>query len=411
VIGALVATSGFVRGRRLRFLTPVYFVTGWFASELTLFILAAQVLCALAFLRAGVLESVTGRVGLLLTLLNCAVLLAVHRRAGQAGEVVEAALREGLGVDYRNEIRPARRARLREEVRFSDWARPFHMKRAGVERLRNIPYADGGRRHLLDIYRPLVPPAPNSKGYPILFQIHGGAWMIGEKDHQALPLMIHLAERGWLCVAANYRLSPKVRFPEHLLDAKRALAWIRQHAGEYGGDTQFIAVTGGSAGGHLSALVGLSENRPDLQPGFENVDTSVAACVPFYGVYDFIDRHGARADLPMTDFLTKYVMPGAPDVHPELWELASPIALVDEHAPPFFVLQGTHDSLTLVEETRHFVRVLRERSKKPVLYAELPGAQHAFELCHSLRTEWVINGVSRFLEHRYSAYLDSIGAS
>jgi acetyl esterase/lipase len=100
-----------------------------------------------------------------------------------------------------------------------------------VEVIRGVPYGPVGVRQQLDIYRPRsIPPG----GCPVLLQIHGGAWVIGDKAHQALPLMYHLASRGWICVAANYRLSPSVGFPVHLEDCKRALCWIRSKGGEYG---------------------------------------------------------------------------------------------------------------------------------------------------------------------------------
>ena len=93
----------------------------------------------------------------------------------------------------------------------------------------------------------------------------------------------------------NYPLSPKARWPQHLVALKRAIGWIRANIAEYGGDPSFLAVTGGSAGGHLSAMLALTGNDPALQPGFEYVDTSVQACVPHYGVYDFTAEDGTRA--------------------------------------------------------------------------------------------------------------------
>jgi acetyl esterase/lipase len=235
-------------------------------------------------------------------------------------------------------------------------------------------------------------------------QIHGGGWVIGQKDQQGLPLMHHLASRGWVCVAPNYRLSPKAMFPDHLVDVKRAIAWIRQHGAEYGADPDFIVVTGGSAGGHLAALVALTANDKDLQPGFEKVDTSVAACVPFYGIYDFLERHGARGRASMRPFLEKMVMKCSPEQHRERWEKASPISLVHPDAPPFFVIHGTHDSLAFVEDAQHFVARLREVSHSPVAYAELPGAQHAFETFHSLRGAHAVNAVARFAERVHARY-------
>ena len=119
--------------------------------------------------------------------------------------------------------------------------------------------------------------------------------MIGDKREQGLPLMFELARRGWVCVTINYRLSPKATWPDHIVDVKRAVGWVRQHISEYGGDPGFIAVTGGSAGGHLSSLLALTAGDPAFQPGFEDVDCSVDACVPMYGVYDMT----AGRDLPL----------------------------------------------------------------------------------------------------------------
>ena len=89
-------------------------------------------------------------------------------------------------------------------------------------------YGDAGKRNLLDIYHPHE---PREGGFPVLLQVHGGAWMIGEKEQQAKPLMYHMAQRGWLCVAINYRLSPKAAFPAHIIDVKKAIAWIRENIG------------------------------------------------------------------------------------------------------------------------------------------------------------------------------------
>ncbi len=229
--------------------------------------------------------------------------------------------------------------------------------------------------------------------------------MISQKAHQALPLMLHLARCGWVCVAPNYRLSPRATFPEHLLDLKQALRWIREHIAEYGGDPDYVVATGGSAGGHLSSLLALTANDPEYQPGFEDVDTSLRACVPFYGVYDFADHYGQQLHDGLRTFLEKTVMQRPLESHREEFEKASPIHRVHAEAPPFFVIHGTHDSLAPVEEARQFVKVLRETSRAPVVYAELAGAQHAFEVFHSKRTAQVVRGVDRFLARVYSGYL------
>jgi acetyl esterase/lipase len=312
------------------------------------------------------------------------------------------ALQRALGEDYRSDIPAARRPLLRDDIRTREWMRPFHFKRDGVQQHRHIAYAEAGKRNLLDVYQPQE---PREGGFPVLLQVHGGAWMIGEKEQQGKPLMYHMAQRGWICVAINYRLSPSAAFPAHIIDVKTAIAWIREHIGEYGGNPDFIAITGGSAGGHLSALAALTPNRAEWQPGFENADTTVQAAVPFYGVYDFLDRYRIRPEMSMADLITDKVLQCSQEQNPELWDAASPLSHVSADAPPTFVIQGTHDSLVWAEEARVFVSALQGVSTQPVAYAELPGAQHAFEIFHSVRTDHTVNAVGHFLEWTHAQWL------
>jgi acetyl esterase/lipase len=308
--------------------------------------------------------------------------------------VVERALVEGLAPDYRGHIAPEIAAGIERPLPRGRHLVPFLLFDPDVLYIPNLAYApEHGARGNLDIYAPKA----GARGAPVLLQIHGGGWVIGHKRQQAMPLMMHLARAGWVCVAANYRLSPKATFPDHLVDLKRALAWVRDNIDEYGGDPSFIAVTGGSAGGHLSALMGLTANDPEYQPGFEEVDTSVQACVPFYGVYDFTDQHARQLHGGVQQFVERMVMKCPLETHREAWLRASPIHRIHGDAPPFFVVHGTHDSLTPVEEARLFVELLRATSQQPVCYAEIPGAQHAFEVFHSWRTTHVGRSVERFL--------------
>ena len=160
--------------------------------------------------------------------------------------------------------------------------------------------------------------------------------------------MSRLAERGWVCVAINYRLSPRATWPDHIIDVKRAIAWVRDHIADHGGDPDFLVITGGSAGGHLSSLAAVTPGLTDFQPGFEEADTSVAAAVPFYGVYDFTDRHGfANPDLE--HLLTDFVFKSRLSEDRDRWDQASPMSHIGPDAPPFFVLHGTNDTLVPVD--------------------------------------------------------------
>jgi acetyl esterase/lipase len=399
LVGLLMTLTGIVRATRLGWGNMFWFLSGWLTSELALFHVLLSAAIALAFLAwSDAFEYAPAQLGRLIIALSWAGLLLAQWRARPTERILEAALRSALGAGYRNRIPAPRRALLRQAVPLRELALPFGLRGPGVEWLRDIPYADSHERHerhVLDVYRP----SGGGSGAPVLLQIHGGGWVFGNKHEQALPLVYHLAARGWIVVTPNYRLSPKARFPEHLVDCKRALAWIKQTVAQYGGDPSFVAVTGGSAGGHLAALMGLTANDSRLQPGFESVDTNVAACVPFYGVYDFIDRHALKGSgTEMVRWLEKTVMPCSPQQDPALWDLASPLAQVRPDAPPFFVLHGTHDSLASVDEARLFGQRLRAASRNPVAYAELPGAQHAWDLFRSARAMESVHAVTRFLE-------------
>jgi len=265
----------------------------------------------------------------------------------------------------------------------------------------NISYGEYGSANRLDIWR--RPDLDRTGKAPVLFQIPGGAWTTGNKRGQAHPLMSHLAELGWVCVAINYRHSPRNTWPDHIVDVKRALAWIKQHISEYGGDPDFVVITGGSAGGHLSSLAALTPNAPQFQPGFEDADTRVQAAVPFYGIYDFT-RFDDSMHPMMPGLLVKSIVKQRPSTNPEVFTTASPINHISADAPPFFVLHGTNDSLAPVEQARSFVTKLRETSQQPVVYAELPFTQHAFDIFGSARAAHTAVAVEQFLAEIYQAH-------
>ena len=275
-------------------------------------------------------------------------------------------------------------------------AAPFRGR--GVEKIPNIPYRTvAGRVLKLDVYRG----SGNTSDRPALLYIHGGGWTVGDKREQGLPLLHHLARNGWVCFSANYRLSPGATFPDHLVDVKAALVWIREHGAEYGADTSFVAVAGGSAGGHLAALVGLTENDGRYQPGFESADTSVQAVVPIYGVYDTTNRLGVQSDQYVPMLMEPLVMKAFLADEPDKFHDASPLDRIHPDVPPFLVIQGDRDTLAPVEEARAFVGQLAETSRSRVVYMEFPGAQHIFDLFYSNQSAQMVEGVLAFLDDEY----------
>jgi acetyl esterase/lipase len=380
---------------------------GWFTSELAPHLLT---LTALDTIRELALPPKRGRsrAGLALAAGSIAGLGTLIAQSERSKSHVDRALCEGLGGDYRDRL-SENHDDLDLSTPLGQLAMPFRMGNDGVEVLKDISYVDHGRRGLLDVYRPRDRRTDRA---PVLLQVHGGGWTIGSKDQQGIPLMLHMASRGWVCVAINYRLSPRDAFPAHLVDVKRAIAWIRENITSYGGDPDFLAITGGSAGGHLAALAALTPNDPEYQPGFEDVDTTLQAAVPHYGVYDFAGASGTRkARLMRDEFLGPRILKKDPRKVIEEFEKASPLLRVSAEAPPFFVIHGHHDTLVEVTQARQFVEALHGISKQPVAYAELPGTQHAFDVFPSIRSAHVVRGVDRFLRFTHDRWLDEHSAA
>ncbi len=350
---------------------------------------------------AGGIEGWPGFVGLALTTLSCVGLVRHLSVARRTHHHVERALTDAFGEGYRDEIEPKFRRKFKHAMPWLRLARVFPIRRGDVERIANLRYCDEDNRRLeLDIYRHRGRPS----GCPILLYTHGGGWVIGNKGQQGLVTVNHMASRGWLCVSINYRLSPRATFPDHLLDLKRAIKWVRENAERYGGDPSFIALAGGSAGAHLSALAALTPNAAEYQRDFPDVDTTVQACIAYYGVYDFTDRHEHWPHKMFRMMLEKVIMKRRLQEAPEAYAKASPVDRLGDHAPPFLIFHGDRDNLAPVGEARRFAEAFREKTGAPLAYVELPGAQHAFELFPSVRSLCVMNGVERFCAAVYARH-------
>jgi acetyl esterase/lipase len=369
-------------------LAAVSFFAGWLTAELALHHALAIAIVAGALVYGGALAAWPGSLGLGFAVASTLLLLLSWRRADGTRAVIEAAL--GDDFDDPDELDDS-------ALRWRQLLLPIPVTHPAVERLRNVVYHEAGPLRLrLDVFRRRGGDYGPGARRPVMLFVHGGAWMIGSKNHHGLPLMHHLAARGWVCYSINYRLSPRATWPDHAVDVKRAIAWVRDHAVEHGGDPGFIVISGGSAGGHLASLAALTANRPELQPGFERADTSVAACVSFYGIYDFTDRYGHWRNEGLQRLLERHVMKSKRRDAREVFAAASPITYIDAKAPPFLVVHGELDSLVPVAEGRKFFAELRAVSEAPCVYFEVPGAQHAFEIFPSPRTLHVLRGVERF---------------
>ncbi|MEO8815779.1 MAG: alpha/beta hydrolase, partial [Mycobacterium sp.] len=247
---------------------------------------------------------------------------------------------------------------------------------------------------------------------PVLIFVPGGAWVHGSRTLQGYALLSHLAEQGWVCLSIDYRVAPHHRWPRHIIDVKTAIAWAHANVDKFGGDRNFIAVAGSSAGGHLAALAGLSgsvvgdrEFADKLPAG---ADTAVDAVVGLYGRYDWQDGSTPER-AQFVDFLERVVVGKSLRRHPDVYRKASPIARVHSKAPPFLVIHGSKDTVIPVQQARDFVERVRAVSHSPVGYLELPGAGHGFDLTDGARTGAMATAIGLFLNqvHRDHAMIST----
>jgi acetyl esterase/lipase len=395
LVGAVFTLNAFMPVRRIPALFVPSFFGSWLTAELALHHIVWQAIATVLFVELGALSTWPGLVGLGIAVASWLGLLVLFHDGRKTRDTFDQALA--------SLAEPVDAARMP----LAQLVMPFRFGRRGVKVLRDITYRQvAGKTLRLDVAMPDEP----GTNRPAIMQIHGGAWIIGDKREQGWPLIGHLAANGWVCFNVNYRLSPAATWPEHLIDLKYALKWIREHADEYGVDPSFVAVTGGSAGGHLTAMMALTANDPEYQPGFKDADTTVQAAVPVYGVYDFTNRLGTMQGRFRPQMLEPMIMKAFLDNEPEKFHRASPIDRVHADAPPFLIVHGDRDTLAPVEDAQLFAETLAEISGSPVMYTELRGAQHAFDIFASPRTARMLDGTLRFLTAMHERAKNAISA-
>ena len=232
---------------------------------------------------------------------------------------------------------------------------------AGVAAHRNVEYvAGGGKSQSLDLFVPEKTVA----ALPVVVWIHGGAWWAGSKEGcPAMPLL----SKGYAVASLNYRLSQEAPWPAQIDDCKAAIRWLRAHAKEYNLDPARIGVWGGSAGGHLVAMLGVTGDK----------DSSVQAVCDCSGPIDFttfdlkLPNQNNQITSPVVQLLG-----GADAVTKEKLVRASPITYVSAKAAPFLIMHGDQDPLVPIEESKDFNAALQKAGVETKLVV-LPGAGHA----------------------------------
>ena len=386
---ALVAVTA-LRPRRRGALAALSYPVGWIAGELPVQAMVVELgllgLLAWWGWPVGWIDPVVLALALVVVAANGALLVASFR----ARAVVA---RSMAGAD-----RPLVVTGPGEDV-FGRWWRtalqlPLHPRDLIVSA--NVPYGPEPR-HRLDVWRT----REDLAGAPVIFYVHGGAWTFGDKREQGRPMLHEFCARGWVAVAANYRLAPRHPWPAQIEDVTRTLAWIKREVAAYGGAPDRVVVAGGSAGGHLAALLALSADDPTWRPADVLLeDWSVRGCLSFYGVLEMTgdETHWRGLGWGLRRLLEHRVVQVPFKQNEALYRELSPFHRLDAAAPPFFVVQGVTDTLVDVQVARDFVARAREVSLQPVYYVELPLTQHAFDVTASPRTSATTRAAIAFAE-------------
>jgi acetyl esterase/lipase len=270
----------------------------------------------------------------------------------------------------------------------------------------DIRYASSSSAQMLDIYLPNDGQGP----FPVILQIHGGAFMEGDKqDGQLSPVLSALA-RGYAVVAVNYRLSGEAHFPAAIQDVKAALRWVRANAASYKLDAARMAAWGDSAGAALAVLAAVSANVPSLSDGSlgnPGMPDTVQAAIGWYGPYEFTSMdaqflasgsgaamHGGPGSAE-SRFLGATVSQSS-----DLAAKVNPATYLTPDDPPMLLQAGTRDPIVPVEQTKNFSQTAaRVLGPKKVTLRLLEGAGHggpAFESAENLR--FILDWLDRVLK-------------
>lgn len=236
----------------------------------------------------------------------------------------------------------------------------------------DIEYARVGETSLkLDLHR------PQGENPPLIVYVHGGGWRAGSKED--VPIA-DLYDRGFAIASVDYRLSTQAVFPAQVHDIKAAIRFLRANADLFHLNTTKIAIIGSSAGGHLAALVGVSNGSQELEGKVgENLDQSsdVQTIVSYYGASN-LETILSQSTPKGRDFripALKLLLGDTPDKKPELAKLASPVTHLDKSDPPLLLIHGDADPQMPPQQSQELAKAY-ESLGLPVTLILLPGSLH-----------------------------------
>lgn len=236
----------------------------------------------------------------------------------------------------------------------------------------DIEYAKVGETSLkLDLHR------PQGENPPLIVYVHGGGWRAGSKSDTPI---VDLYDKGFAIASMDYRLSTQAVFPAQVHDIKAAIRFLRAKAGLYHINASKVAIIGSSAGGHLAALVGVSNGNPELEGKVgEHLDQSsdVQVIVSFFGASN-LETILSQSTPKGRDFripALKLLLGDTPDKKPELAKLASPVTHLDKNDPPLLLIHGDADPQMPPQQSQELAKAY-ESLVLPVTLILLPGSLH-----------------------------------
>jgi acetyl esterase/lipase len=245
----------------------------------------------------------------------------------------------------------------------------------------DVEYSNIGQRVAMDIVRPR---AASAQPRPAVLLVHGGGFRAGDRQSY-LPVAIRLAQRGYVAATASYRLAPRHQFPAPVHDVKAAVRFLRANASRLGVDSGHIGAMGGSAGGHLVQMLGVTAGVEELEGSGPNREFSsrVQCVVNYYGPSDFTQSYSKSVDAAQ---VLPQFLGGDLDHNRAIHQRASPINWVTPNAAPMLSIHGTLDTYVAYEHSLW----LTERLIAAGVPAELEtitGAGHGFKGADAERAE------------------------
>jgi len=238
------------------------------------------------------------------------------------------------------------------------------------------PYVNN-QANLLDLWLPAnAETALAGTSYPLVVFIHGGGWEGGDKA--GISCHAPFNESGFAVASINYRLTHEMPHPAQIEDCKRAISWLRSHARLFKIDPNRIGVWGFSAGGHLAALLGTTDDTkfsPRELP--DNASCSVQAVCDWCGPSDLKTIAQQSGPSYTLSNEVKLLLNGSAEDKPELADEASPVTYVHKGCPPFLIMHGQDDSIVPVEQSKELARALKSARSACTLEI-IPGANHNF---------------------------------